>query len=70
LISSKKAISPIVKETTENLIFIKKLIERGTIKPTVDSSFPMEQAAEAHRYFEGGLKKGSVIITLKHDKKN
>jgi NADPH:quinone reductase-like Zn-dependent oxidoreductase len=51
-------------EKTEDLIFVRDLIESGVIKPVVDRCYPFEQAAEAHRYVETGQKMGSVVITV------
>jgi NADPH:quinone reductase-like Zn-dependent oxidoreductase len=39
------------------------LYEQGLIKPHVDRSFPLEQAAEAHGYIEAGQNVGKVLLT-------
>jgi len=40
------------------------LIDAGKIKPVIYKTFPLEQAAEAHRLMESSAHIGKIVLTL------
>jgi NADPH:quinone reductase-like Zn-dependent oxidoreductase len=64
VLRDKKVICALVAEKQKDLVTAGELMEAGTIQTIVDRAFPLEQAADAHRYAESGAKKGYVVLSL------
>lgn len=60
----RKVICAIAPGSVEDLHSVKELIEAGKIKAVIDRCYPMDKAADAHRYVEQGRKQGHVVIAI------
>ncbi len=47
-----------------NLARISELVDRGVIRPVIDSVLPLERAGDAHRRVESGHCRGKVVLTI------
>jgi len=67
--SNKNVIFGAGSGTSEDLAFLRELIEAGKVRSVIDRHYPLEHLADAHRYVETGQKIGSVVTTVAHDSK-
>lgn len=47
-----------------DLAFLLALAEAGTMRPVIDRRYALDEIAEAHRYVDGGHKRGNVVIDV------
>ncbi|SEL00824.1 Zinc-binding dehydrogenase [Carnobacterium iners] len=52
------------KLTNEFIKVVMPYLKSGTIRPIIDSTFPLEEVAKAHRYMESNENSGKIILTL------
>ena len=64
LFGGKKVLFPIPKDTKEDIVFLKELMETGKYKAVIDRIYPFEELIDATRYVEIGEKVGNVVITI------
>ena len=62
--SPRQVICALSAEKPDDLTHIQGLLETGVLKPVIDRTYPLAQAAEAHRYIEAGHRQGSIILTV------
>lgn len=60
----QRVICALSSESLADLLYIRELMEAGTLIAMIDRCFPLEQAAAAHRYSEQGHKTGQVVLTV------
>ncbi len=51
-------------EKSEDLVFLRGLVEAGELQPVIGGSFPMDRASEAHVLVDTGHKRGSAVMTM------
>lgn len=61
-VGTQKVICALSMEKLDDLAQVKELAETGKLITIIDRCYPLEQAADAHRYFESGSKASSVVI--------
>ncbi|MBN2080312.1 MAG: NAD(P)-dependent alcohol dehydrogenase [Spirochaetes bacterium] len=55
---------PLPKDSREDIILFRELLDEGTYRAVIDRRYPLEEIVEATRYVESGQKAGSVVITI------
>jgi NADPH:quinone reductase-like Zn-dependent oxidoreductase len=62
--TDKKAIFALAGETVTELLTLKDMVEKGTLKAVIDKIYPMSQAVEAHHRVETEQRLGIVVISI------
>jgi len=64
LIPGKKAKLVFEKTNTQDLVYLKELIEASKIRPVIDRIYPLQEVAAAHAYSETEHAVGKIAIAV------
>ena len=53
-----------MERTAAKIQALATLVERGQVRPVIDSTFPLERVGDAHRKLESGGMKGKIVIVV------
>ena len=68
--NSQKVVFREASQSTEDMVYLKELVEAGQINTVIDRGYPLEQLADAHRYVDTGQKRGNVVVTIAQNNQN
>jgi len=63
-VEGKKVVLRTAGPTTQDLDFLRELIDAGKLRTVIDRQFPLGQVPDAHRYVDAGLARGRVVIAI------
>jgi NADPH:quinone reductase-like Zn-dependent oxidoreductase len=63
-VTDKTVLFAFAGEKPEELLALKKMIDDGSIRPVIHRTYPMEQAADAHRMVETEQRLGTIAIAI------
>ncbi len=61
---SRKFVPHLTDTTQDDLLYLKDLIEAGSVVPVIDRRYPLSEVPEAIRYLETMRARGKVVITM------
>jgi NADPH:quinone reductase-like Zn-dependent oxidoreductase len=64
IVGNKKIIFGMAPDRTEDLVYLKELVESKKLKPVIDRTYPLEEAVEAYRFVDRGHKRGNLVLTV------
>jgi NADPH:quinone reductase-like Zn-dependent oxidoreductase len=64
IIGSKKIGNILQRANQKDLIYIKELLESGSVKPVIDRKYKLSEITHAFNYFSEGHAQGKVVITV------
>jgi NADPH:quinone reductase-like Zn-dependent oxidoreductase len=60
----KIRVAPLTRPSDKDLDFIRELVEARKIKPVIETCYPLDQIAAAHRHAENGHAKGKIVVEI------
>jgi NADPH:quinone reductase-like Zn-dependent oxidoreductase len=64
VLNNKRVVTFDSTPSMNDLAMIRKMIEKGTVKPHIDKVFKLEEVVEAFRYYLEGRIKGKIVIHI------